>query len=150
MEAILAVVSGGIFASALYLMLSRNILRFVFGLGLMTNAVNLLIFTVGRPTRAEPPLIPVGATVPEPGVANALPQALILTAIVIGFGLLAFAAVLVYRNFEELDTMDPDAIRIAEPPAYEATTPDGDALRDLNTPDPDAIPGRVHVVRRGA
>lgn len=150
MEAILAVVSGGIFASALYLMLSRNILRFVFGLGLMTNAVNLLIFTVGRPTRAEPPLIPAGATVPEPGVANALPQALILTAIVIGFGLLAFAAVLVYRNFEELDTMDPDAIRVAEPPADEATTPDRDALRDLNTPDPDATQGRVRVVRRGA
>jgi multicomponent Na+:H+ antiporter subunit C len=115
MEAVFAVVAGGIFASAVYLMLSRNILRFIFGLGLMTNAVNLLIFTVGRLTRGRPPLIAAGETVPAPGVANALPQALILTAIVIGFGLLAFSAVLVLRNFEELSTVDPDAIRVAEP-----------------------------------
>lgn len=158
MEALLAVVSGGIFASAIYLMLSRNILRFVFGLGLMTNAVNLLIFTVGRLSRAQPPLIPAGATVPEPGVANALPQALILTAIVIGFGMLAFAAVLVYRNFEEMDTMDPDAIRVAEPPDGEVTTPDDEALEDLNTDpeiDSETGPGvadaeRVRVVRRSS
>lgn len=131
MEALFAVVSGGIFASAIYLMLSRNILRFVFGLGLMTNAVNLLIFTVGRVTRGQPPLIPAGETVPEPGVANALPQALVLTAIVIGFGLLAFSAVLVLRNFEEMDTVDPDAIRVAEPPDGEESTPDDEAVRDM-------------------
>ncbi len=139
MEALLAVVSGGIFASAIYLMLSRSLLRFVFGLGLMTNAVNLLIFTVGRLSRAAPPLIPAGETVPEPGVANALPQALVLTAIVIGFGLLAFTAVLVYRAYEEMDTMDPDAIRVAEPLSGEATTPDDEAIKNLNT-DPDAYP----------
>ncbi|ADI15782.1 Na+/H+ antiporter subunit C [Truepera radiovictrix] len=124
MEALFAVVAGGIFASAVYLMLSRNTLRFIFGLGLMTNAVNLLIFTVGRLTRGQPPLIPAGETVPPPGVANALPQALILTAIVIGFGLLAFSAVLVLRNFEELATVDPDAIRVAEPPEPTGAEPE--------------------------
>lgn len=116
MEPLLAIVSGGIFACAIYLMLSRNVLRFVFGLGLMTNAVNLLIFTVGRVTRGGPPLVPAGATVAEPGAANSLPQALVLTAIVIGFGLLTFSLVLVYRNYEEANTLDPDAIRFAEPP----------------------------------
>lgn len=117
MEALLAIVAGGIFSCAIYLLLSRNLLRFVFGLGLMTNAVNLLVFTVGRVTRSEPPLIPAGSTVAEPGAANALPQALVLTAIVIGFGLLSFAAVLVYRVYGELDTMDPEEVRVAEPRA---------------------------------
>lgn len=129
MEALLAVVVGGIFAAAVYLMLSRNLLRFIFGLGLMTNAVNLLIFTVGRPTRAEPPLIPAGQSVPEAGVANALPQALILTAIVIGFGLLAFALVLVYRTYEEMRTLDSDAIRVAEPLEPQAPEPEPEHVR---------------------
>jgi len=115
MEWILAIVSGVIFACSLYLMLSRNLLRFIFGLSLLTNAGNLLIFTVGRVTRASPPLIEAGATTAAAGAANPLPQALILTAIVIGFGLLVFSAVLVYRNFEEMNTMDPDSIRVAEP-----------------------------------
>lgn len=148
MEPLLAIVAGGIFASAIYLMLSRNLLRFVFGLGLMTNAVNLLIFTVGRVTRAEPPLIPADATVAEPGVANSLPQALVLTAIVIGFGLLAFTLVLVYRNYEEANTLDPDAIRFAEPPGRGVEAPEPTARQEraaeggvAGRDDPDAHPG---------
>ncbi len=115
MEWILAIVSGFIFACTLYLMLSRNLLRFVFGLSLLTNAGNLVIFTAGRVTRAAPPLIEEGATTAAATTANPLPQALILTAIVIGFGLLVFSIVLAYRNFEEMNTMDPDSIRVAEP-----------------------------------
>ncbi|MEM7026413.1 MAG: NADH-quinone oxidoreductase subunit K, partial [Pseudomonadota bacterium] len=48
-------------------------------------------------------------------VANALPQALILTAIVIGFGLLTFALALTYRAYQALGTIDVDAMRVAEP-----------------------------------
>jgi multicomponent Na+:H+ antiporter subunit C len=135
MEALLALLVGVLFAVAVYLMLSRNLLRFIFGLAVLTNAVNLLIFAGGRLTRAAPPLIPAGSTVPAGEVANALPQALILTAIVIGFGLLAFALVLVYRNYEEMGTMDPDAIRVAEP-------------RAAAEPDPPPVPGpRVRAFR---
>ena len=87
MELPLALVVGAIVAGGLYLVMQRNLLRFVFGLILLSGGVNLLLFTAGRPTRGAPPLVPEGAYAPVGAVANALPQALILTAIVIGFGL---------------------------------------------------------------
>ena len=62
----------------------------------------------GRLTTAAPPLVPEGQTVPVGTVANALPQALVLTAIVIGFGLLAFALSLVFRGYQAMGTLDSD------------------------------------------
>jgi multicomponent Na+:H+ antiporter subunit C len=59
--------------------------------------------------------VPDGAKIPDPGVANALPQALILTAIVIGFGLLAFALALAFRAWQSLGTVVMDDMRACEP-----------------------------------
>lgn len=98
MEVPLALVVGAIVAGGLYLVLQRNLLRFVFGLILLSGGVNLLLFTAGRPTRGAPPLVPEGAYVPGEAVANGLPQALILTAIVISFGVTAFIVALIYRR----------------------------------------------------
>jgi multicomponent Na+:H+ antiporter subunit C len=123
METILAVLVGWLFAAAVYLMLSRSLVRYLFGLVLIGNAANLVIFASGRLTRGEPALVPEGLAAPAEAVANALPQALILTAIVIGFGLLAFAFVLAYRAHDELGTVDTDAMRVAEPVAPEETAP---------------------------
>lgn len=116
MELILAVTSGVLFAASFYLMLRRNLLRFVVGLIMLGNAANLLIFAMGRLTRVNPPVIPEGAALPPTPYANPLPQALILTAIVISFGLLAFTLVLVYRNYRTTETLDADALDAAEPP----------------------------------
>ena len=115
METILSVLVGVLVAGSIYLMLSRNLVKFLFGLILLSNAANLLIFTAGRLTWAAPPLVAEGAAAPAGEVANALPQALILTAIVISFGLLSFALVLAYRAYEELGTVDTEAMRVAEP-----------------------------------
>ncbi|MCG8595254.1 MAG: Na+/H+ antiporter subunit C [Kiloniellales bacterium] len=115
MEAALAVLVGILVATSVYLMLARNVLKFLIGLVLLSNAANLTIFTAGRLVRAAPPLIPEGLDGPAGVVANALPQALVLTAIVIGFGLLAFALVLVYRGYHVLGTLDSHAMREAEP-----------------------------------
>ena len=115
METVLALMIGVLVAAGIYQMLARNVLRFLFGLVLLSNAANLTIFVAGRLVRAEPPLVPEGLAAPPVMVANALPQALILTAIVIGFGLLAFALVLVYRGYQSLGTLDSDAMRVAEP-----------------------------------
>lgn len=115
METVLALLVGVLVAAGVYLMLARNVLRFIFGLVLLGNAANLAILTAGRLTRAKPPLVPDGLTTPDGVVANALPQALILTAIVIGFGLLAFALALVYRVYRSLGTLDGDEMRHAEP-----------------------------------
>ncbi len=106
METPLAVLVGVLFASGLYLVMQRNLLRFVFGLLLLSASVNLLIFTAGRVTRGTAPIIPEGLPTPPGDVANALPQALVLTAIVIGFGLIVFAIVLVLRTHERLGTID--------------------------------------------
>jgi multicomponent Na+:H+ antiporter subunit C len=107
-EVSLALVVGIIVGGGLYLILQRNLLRFVFGFILLSGGVNLLIFTVGRVTRGAPPLVPGDASVPVGDVANALPQALILTAIVIGFGLTVFALVLLLRAYERLGTVRSD------------------------------------------
>jgi multicomponent Na+:H+ antiporter subunit C len=115
MEVMLSVLVGVLVAAAVYLMLARNVLRFLFGLILISNAANLAIFASGRVTEAAPPLIPEGADAPLGLVANALPQALVLTAIVIGFGLFAFALVLAFRAYDALGTLDSDEMRVAEP-----------------------------------
>ncbi len=114
MEPVVALLVGALVAASVYLMLRRNIVKFLFGLVLISNAANLIIFSAGRLTRAEPPLVPDGLSTPAVQVANALPQALVLTAIVIGFGLLAFTLVLVYRSWRVLGTVDGDAMQVAE------------------------------------
>ena len=105
----------GIFlVAAIYLLLSRSVIRMLLGLALLGNAVNLLIFVCGRLARATPP-IAIGGLTPLPGAANPLPQALILTAIVIGFAMFAFLSVLVFRAYQELDADHADHMRLAEP-----------------------------------
>lgn len=105
-----------IFASVgIYLMLSRYTIRMVIGIAVFGNAVNLIIFTAGRVLREVPPVIPVDAYLPAGPVANPLPQALILTAIVISFSFFAFLLVLLFRSYQALDTDCTDEMRIAEP-----------------------------------
>ncbi len=116
MEPVLAVLVGLLVAAAVYLMLARSFLLYLFGLILVSNAANLVIFAAGGLTPGAPPLIETGALAPAGPVANALPQALVLTAIVIGFGLFAFALVLAFRAMTELGTIESDEMRIAEPP----------------------------------
>ena len=61
METVFAVLVGAMVTGAIYLMLDRNLIRFIFGLVLISNAVNLMIFTVGRLDSSRPPLIPDGS-----------------------------------------------------------------------------------------
>lgn len=115
METVFAILVGVMVAGSIYLMLDRVLIRFILGLVLISNAVNLMIFTVGRLDSPRPPLIPDDSTVPASHLANALPQALVLTAIVIGFALLAFVFVLFYRAYQEIGTVDTEKMRVAEP-----------------------------------
>lgn len=108
MQVILAFVIGALYAAALYMMMRRSIVKLIIGLGLLGHAVNLLIFTVGGLSRSAPPLVPRGQTAPTEPIADPLPQALILTAIVIGFGIQVFAAVLVRRTWQVVGTDDLD------------------------------------------
>ncbi|MCC5925735.1 MAG: Na+/H+ antiporter subunit C [Bacteroidetes bacterium] len=116
MEILLAITVGVLFASSIYLLLKRSLVRVVIGVLILSNAVNLAFFTMGRLTRGEPPLIAADEYVAAAGVANALPQALILTAIVIGFGLFAFALALIYRYYLATGNLQSDKMADAETP----------------------------------
>jgi multicomponent Na+:H+ antiporter subunit C len=114
MEIMLALLTGVLVAAGAYLMMSGKTLPYIFGLTMISNAANLLIFASGRLTFGRPPLVPAADKTVE-GAANSLPQALILTAIVIGFGLLVFALALAYRSYYALGTTEMDDMRLAEP-----------------------------------
>ncbi len=108
---ILAFVIGGLYATGLYMMLRRSITKLVIGLALLSHAANLLIFTAGRLVRARPPLIPDDAESIVAPFADPVPQALVLTAIVISFGVLAFALVLIHRTYQIIETDDLDDLK---------------------------------------
>ncbi len=112
METILAFVVGGLVAVGFYLLLQRNLVRILFGLVILTNAVNVLIFTLGRLTRGAAPFFEEGAV--AAAFANPLPQALILTSIVINFGLVAFLLALIYRSEKTFKTLDSNHLRSAD------------------------------------
>lgn len=111
MEIVLAFVVGGLYAAGLYTMLRRSIVRLAIGLVLIGQAANLLIFAAAGMTRARPPIVPAGAVQPSPPFADPVPQALILTAIVIGFAILAFALVLIKRAYQTVGTDDLAGLR---------------------------------------
>lgn len=115
METVFSAFVGIFFAVAVYLLLSKHIIRILLGAAILSNAVNLLIFTAGRLTLEVPPIIPEDLQVPAEMTANPLPQALVLTAIVISFSFFAFLLVLTYRAYQELGTDDTDEMRVAEP-----------------------------------
>jgi multicomponent Na+:H+ antiporter subunit C len=119
MEAALALAVGLVLAFAVQALLRRSYLRMVIGFMLLSNAVNLIIFCAGRLTRGEAPIVPHHQDVLA-SAANPLPQALILTAIVISFGITAFAFTLTFRVYRSLGTLNTDhlvrADGHAEPP----------------------------------
>ena len=111
MTSLMALVVGVLYAAAIYMMLRRSIVKLVIGLVLLSNAANLLIFTAAGLRRDAPALVPDDAQVPAGLVADPLAQALILTAIVIGFGVLAFAVVLIRRAYEVVEADDMHQMR---------------------------------------
>jgi multicomponent Na+:H+ antiporter subunit C len=113
METVMAFVVGVLYAGGLYLVMRRSIVKLILGLGLLGHATNLLIFTVGGLTRARAPLIAEGTELAG-AAANPLPQALILTAIVIGFGVQAFTLVLVHRAIQTVGKDDLDAMKATD------------------------------------
>ncbi len=99
MEAVLAVALGVMVFSGVYLLLRARIFPVVVGLTLISYAVNLFILSMGRLVTGAPAVIGQSKDYVDP-----LPQALVLTAIVIGFAMTAFVVVLALRGIGELGT----------------------------------------------
>jgi multicomponent Na+:H+ antiporter subunit C len=110
MEVLLALASGVLYTAGIYLMLRRRLAQLIVGLGLLSNGTNLLIFTAGSLTRSHPPLVAASGEPLVPPYADPVPQALILTAIVIGFAVLAFSLVLAHRVHSTVGTDDVDDV----------------------------------------
>ena len=117
MEPLLAVVAGVLYATGLYLMLRRRLAQLIIGFSLLSNGSNILILAAAGVTRTAPPLIQ-DPPLPVSQFADPVPQSLILTAIVIGFGVLAFALVLAHRvhrsaGSDDIDMLSSDAATAA-------------------------------------
>ncbi len=115
MELALSLTVGLFVAVGIYLLLSRALIRMLMGVLVLGNGINLLIFTAGRLSRGGVPIVPAGLEQATGPIVNPLPQALILTAIVIGFAVFSFLLVLVYRAYQVLDCDDTNEMRLAEP-----------------------------------
>ncbi|MFD1927560.1 Na(+)/H(+) antiporter subunit C [Sporosarcina siberiensis] len=107
MEFVMAIVIGILFMAAVYLILSRSILKIILGTGLLSHGAHLLLLTMGGLGGTSPPVVADGVT----DYADPLPQALILTAIVISFGVTAFILVLAYRTYGEHKTENMNLLR---------------------------------------
>lgn len=111
MTLVLSLVVGVLFAGAAYLMLRRSVVQLILGLLLLSHGTNLLLFLMGDGVvRANPPFVDPATGVAAAGTADPLPQALILTAIVISFGFLAFTLALAYRADQAVQSDDLDAM----------------------------------------
>jgi multicomponent Na+:H+ antiporter subunit C len=111
LELLLTLAIGTLFGAGTYLVLRRSLLKVVIGFSLLSHGTNLLLLTTGKLKRGEAPILTDGF---QGSYADPLPQALILTAIVISFGVTAFMLALVYRAYQALGTEDPD--RMQRPP----------------------------------
>ena len=97
MEVLIAVLIGVLFAAGVYSLMRRSAFKIVVGILLISQGVNLLVFISGGLLRGRPAVIAAGRSELEPPFADPLPQAMVLTAIVIGFGLTAFLLCLAWR-----------------------------------------------------
>ena len=111
MDFLLAFIVGLLYATGIYMMLRRSIVKLSIGLILLSHAANLFIFTISRITRGAPPLIKENEEMLTGIYADPVPQALVLTAIVISFGVQAFAIVLIKKVYQTTNTDDLDQLK---------------------------------------
>jgi multicomponent Na+:H+ antiporter subunit C len=110
MSVVVALTVGALFAMGTFLTLRNDLVKVVWGLAVISQAANVYLVAMGGIEEGTFDLVPIleghghGATGVE--TADPLVQALVLTAIVISFGMTAFALVLSYRAYEENETMD--------------------------------------------
>jgi len=128
MEVVLAPIVGLLFASAVYMLLQRSLGQLIIGLALLSNAANLFIFVASGLGDGSAPIVDPATNATAAGSADPVPQALILTAIVIGFGVLAFFITLAYRVYRITGTDDLDDLPAADMTA--TTLPFADLSED--------------------
>lgn len=107
METLIIIVAGILVTVATYLLLSKNLIRVILGTAVLTHAVHLLLMAMGGFKGESVPIIGDEKTT----YVDALPQALILTSIVISFAVTAFFLVLAYQLYIRTGTDDLRKLR---------------------------------------
>ncbi len=108
MTILLAIVIGALYGTALFMMLRRSLVKILIGVSILGQAGNLLVFTAGGivDPRGRTPLVDPGSTGLAPPYQDPIPQALVLTAIVIGFGVMAFSLTLFKQAYRATGSDD--------------------------------------------
>jgi multicomponent Na+:H+ antiporter subunit C len=107
MEYIILILAGILFATAIYNLLQKQLLRIIIGTVLLSHGAHLVILTMGKLKRGQPPILDDAV----PSYTDPLPQALILTSIVISFGITSLLLVLAYRTAQENKTDNLEEMR---------------------------------------
>ncbi|KYG35075.1 Na(+)/H(+) antiporter subunit C [Alkalihalobacillus trypoxylicola] len=107
MEWMMLIAISVLFSVGTYFLLTRSLIKVTIGLILIAHGVHLLFFTMAGLREGVPPLVQMSGD----HATDPLPQALVLTAIVISFGITAFLIILAYRNYEEHRTEDVEGLR---------------------------------------
>jgi len=110
MEILLAILIGVLYTAGVYMVLRRSIVKFIIGIIFLSNATNLLVFLAAGVVAAKPAFVYQDNSL-ENTFADPLPQALVLTAIVIGLGIVAYTLSLKFKFFSETGTDDLDQIK---------------------------------------
>lgn len=115
MELFVALLIGLLAGIGCYLILSRNLFRILLGLALIAQAANVLVFAAAGLGDGTTAVIPETADGPSPEVPDPLAQALVLTAIVISFGVIAFCLTLFKRTQRRSDRSDISILSDSRP-----------------------------------
>jgi multicomponent Na+:H+ antiporter subunit C len=113
MEILLAILVGILYTAGVYMLLRRSILKLIIGIIFLSNATNLLVFLSGGLVAGKPAFL-IGEEVDTSLVADPLPQALVLTAVVIGLGVVVYLLAIKYRFFNETGSDDLDQLKPTE------------------------------------
>ncbi|OFO52742.1 MULTISPECIES: Na(+)/H(+) antiporter subunit C [unclassified Nosocomiicoccus] len=107
MEFLMIILSGVLIGCATYLILSKGVLRIIIGISVLSHGVHLMLLTMGQLKRGNVPILDERVEV----YTDPLPQAMILTAIVISFALTAYSLVLALNNYKVLGTDDTEDMK---------------------------------------
>lgn len=98
MELVMIISAGLMMSAGIYALLNKNLLQLIIGIMLLGHGANLIVFMSGGLVSGAPAFVAKGSEQLSAGAADPLPQALVLTAIVIGFGMTAFVMILFHRS----------------------------------------------------
>lgn len=114
MNTLIAIMIGALVAGGIYCLMRRNIVKIIIGIALLSQAINLMVFSSVGLRYSNPPMIAADATTLQGEHADPLPQALVLTAIVIGFGLIAFCLALIHQTYRATKEDDINALNTTD------------------------------------